>query len=76
MVPCAPWDNTYLNNWINPPNLGHQTLVILILTTAMCDLKQFNTLIKWTVPNDVYKSMYVSYTYYSTAETNSNINQQ
>ena len=73
---CAPWLDSYLHNWINPPNLGHQTLMALRSTTPMCALKQFKTIIKSTYPNDVYKSMYVEYPYSSTTKNNVNKNQQ
>ena len=73
---CAPWANSYLHNWINTINLYHQILMAFILTTVMCASKTFKTLLKWTFPCDIYKSIYVDCPSYFTAKTNLNNNQQ
>ena len=56
---CASWSNSYLQNCIKPPNLDRQTFNTLISTTVICAQNLYKTLIKLTVPCEVYKSMYV-----------------
>ena len=73
---CAPWYESYLHNWINPQNIDHQKFISLISSTVMFALKQSKTLSKWTVSNDVYKSMYLEYPSYSTFKNNSIKKQQ
>ena len=58
---CAPYSYSYLHNWINTPNLNHQTFIFLLLLTVMCLLKQCKILMKWTFPNDVYKPKYMGF---------------
>ena len=60
MFLCAPWDEYYLHNLINPPNLNHQNVITFLSTTLMCAQKQFNTLSKWTF-SVFYKSMHVEW---------------
>ena len=67
---CNPWYESYLHKSIKSQNIYHQKLMNLLLTIVMCTQKQFRTITKLTVPCDVYKSIYVDYTSYSTDKTN------
>ena len=57
-VLCASWSDYYLHNWINNPNLIHQTLMALLSKPLYVILKQLKGLNQWVFvplgPNRIY----------------------
>ena len=76
MVLFAPLSDSYLQNFIKPPNHNHQILIPLLLKTVMCIQKLDKTLAKLTVTYDVYRSIYVECPSSFTLKTNANNNKQ
>ena len=60
MVFCAPWDDSYLHNWINPPNLDNKTLMTLLLKNWDDAQIFFKVLTQWDFvtiwPTIIYKT--------------------
>ena len=53
---CAPWDDYYTHKWIFPSKIDDQTFMDYAVQLSIKFLK--NSLFKFTLPNDVYKSIY------------------